>query len=152
MDTQQLITIGAIVFGVIVVLAALFSMWKKVPQDKAGVITGLKKRVITGGGGLVVPVLERIDYISLANLALHVETKGSLSSQGVPISVCTTAVIKVRNDTASILTAIEQFDGRNEQEIAQEIVRTSNAVLEGKLREIIAVMTVEELYRKREDF
>ena len=142
----------AIPLGIVLVLVLLFSMWKKIPQDEAGVVTGLKKRVITGGGGLVVPGLERIDYISLGNIPLHVETRGSLSSQGVPISVCTTAVIKVHNKEESILTAIEQFTGKNQNEIIQNIRGTANAVLEGKLREIIATMTVEDLYQQREEF
>ena len=149
---EQLLPVIAIPLVIILVLIAVFSMWKKVPQDKAGVITGLKRRVITGGGGLVIPGVERIDYISLGNMPLRVDTKGSLSSQGVPISVSTTAVIKVRNSPDAILTAIEQFTGKNEQEIIKNIMSTATAVLEGKLREIIATMTVEDLYQKREAF
>ena len=116
-----MVGIVAIVVGIVIILAVIFSMWKKVPQDRAGVVTGMKKRVITGGGGLVIPVLERIDYISLGNIPLEVSTKGSLSSQGVPISVKTTAVIKVRNEKNSILSAIEQFTGRNEVDIINNI-------------------------------
>lgn len=138
--------------GFILILLVVFSWWKKVPQDRAGVVTGLKKRVITGGGGIVIPIFDRIDYISLGNIPLHVETRGSLSNQGVPISVCTTAVIKVRNSKDAILSAIEQFVGKNEQDIINNIEQTATAVLEGKLREIIATMTVEDLYQKREDF
>ncbi len=152
MMIKEFIPIIAIPLVIILVLIAIFSMWKKVPQDKAGVITGLKRRVITGGGGLVIPGVERIDYISLGNMPLRVDTKGSLSSQGVPISVSTTAVIKVRNSPDAILTAIEQFTGKNEQEIIKNIMSTATAVLEGKLREIIATMTVEDLYQKREAF
>lgn len=144
--------IVGIVLGVVVIAAVILRMWKKVPQDKAGVVTGMKKRVITGGGGLVVPVFERIDYISLGNIPLSVSTRNSLSSQGVPISVITTAVIKVRNSKDDILTAIEQFVGKSERDIAANINDTAVAVLEGKLREIIATMTVEELYQKREEF
>lgn len=147
-----IVTVVAIILGVTVILAAVFSWWKKVSQDRAGVVTGRKKRVITGGGGIVIPVLERIDYISLGNIPLSVKTKNSLSSQGVPISVSTTAVIKVKNTEESILTAIEQFTGRDEEEINENIKNTAIAVLEGKLREIIATMTVEDLYQKREDF
>lgn len=149
---NELLPIIAIPLVILLVLIAIFSMWKKVPQDKAGVITGLKRRVITGGGGLVIPGVERIDYISLGNMPLRVDTRGSLSSQGVPISVSTTAVIKVRNSPDAILTAIEQFTGKNEQEIIKNIMSTATAVLEGKLREIIATMTVEDLYQKREAF
>lgn len=152
MGNENLYIILAVAVGVILILAVILRMWKKVPQDKAGVVTGMKKRVITGGGGLVVPVFERIDYISLGNIPLSVATRSSLSSQGVPISVITTAVIKVRNEKTSILTAIEQFTGRNEKEIIDNIQGTAIAVLEGKLREIIATMTVEELYQKREEF
>ena len=130
---SSLFGIVAAVLGIVLILTVVLRMWKKVPQDKAGVVTGMKKRVITGGGGLVIPVFERIDYISLGNIPLSVATRSSLSSQGVPISVITTAVIKVRNEKNSILTAIEQFTGRNE-------------------KEIIATMTVEELYQKREEF
>jgi len=149
---SSLFGIVAAVLGIVLILTVVLRMWKKVPQDKAGVVTGMKKRVITGGGGLVIPVFERIDYISLGNIPLSVATRSSLSSQGVPISVITTAVIKVRNEKNSILTAIEQFTGRNEKEIIDNIQGTAIAVLEGKLREIIATMTVEELYQKREAF
>ena len=72
-------------------------------------------------------VFERIDYISLGNIPLSVATRSSLSSQGVPISVITTAVIKVRNEKNSILTAIEQFTGRNEKEIIDNIQGYSNS-------------------------
>ena len=149
---SSFVGIVAAVVGIVLILTVVLRMWKKVPQDKAGVVTGMKKRVITGGGGLVIPVFERIDYISLGNIPLSVATRSSLSSQGVPISVITTAVIKVRNEKGSILTAIEQFTGRNENEIIDNIQGTAIAVLEGKLREIIATMTVEELYQKREEF
>lgn len=151
-NVMSLITPILIVLGIVLILAVVLSMWKKVPQDKAGVVTGMKKRVITGGGGLVIPVFERIDYISLGNIPLSVSTTNSLSSAGVPVSVVTTAVIKVSNNSESTLTAIEQFTGRNEVEIAKNIEETSTAVLEGKLREIIATMSVEDLYQKREEF
>lgn len=140
------------VVGVIVILMIIFSMWKKVPQDKAAVVTGLRKRIITGGGGIVVPVLERIDYISLGNIQLDVTTDESMSSQGVPIAVIGTAVIKVKNEKNSIFNAIEQFTGRNEAEIEISIRDTATNVLEGKLREIVSTMTVEEIYRDRETF
>ena len=106
---SSLFGIVAAVLGIVLILTVVLRMWKKVPQDKAGVVTGMKKRVITGGGGLVIPVFERIDYISLGNIPLSVATRSSLSSQGVPISVITTEVIKVRNEKnrihSSVITA-----------------------------------------------
>ena len=145
--------IGVIVaIGIILILSIIFSMWRKVPQDKAAVVTGLHKRIITGGGGLVIPVLERVDTISLGSIQLDVTTDESMSSQGVPIAVVGTAVIKVKNEANAIFNAIEQFTGKNETEIERSIRDTATNVLEGKLREIVSTMTVEEIYRDRETF
>ena len=45
-----------VIIGIVFIIALILSMWKKVPQDRAAVVTGLRKRIITGGGGLVIPV------------------------------------------------------------------------------------------------
>lgn len=141
-----------IIIGIFLIIAIILSMWKKIPQDKAAVITGLKKRVITGGGGLVIPLFERVDTISLENMKLEVRTNGAMTSQGVPINTDGVAVIKVRNDKNSILSAIEQFNTSKESETIQIISDVSREVLEGKLREIISKLTVEEIYNDRESF
>lgn len=146
-----IVTIFAVVLGILV-LTVIFRMWRKVPQDKAVVVTGMKKRVITGGGGLVIPVLERTDTISLGNIQLNITTSQTMSSQGVPIDVLGTAVIKVRNTHESIYTAIEQFTGANEMQIQKSIADQVTLILEGKLREIVASMTVEQIYNDREAF
>jgi len=148
--------VGAIPFiivGVIILLVlGILSMWRKVPQDKALVVTGLKKRVISGGGGLVVPLLERTDIISLENMKIVVRTDGALTEQGVEIMADGVAVIKVKSDNESVLAAVEQFNTGNEQKTIQVIMDTAKDVLEGKLREIISKMTVEEIYKDREKF
>lgn len=151
-DSDSTMYIVIAIIGLIVIVSVLLSMWKKVPQDKAAVVTGTKKKIITGGGGLVIPILQRVDYISLGNIQIDVSTDESMSSQGVPIAVVGTAVIKVKNETNSIFNAIEQFTGRNEMQIEQSIRSTATNVLEGKLREIVSTMTVEDIYRDRETF
>ena len=152
MEFGELLVILLVIIGVFIILSIILSMWKKVPQDKAAVVTGLRKKIITGGGGLVIPVLERIDYISLGNIQIDVVTEESMSSQGVPIAVVGTAVIKVKNEQTAIFNAIEQFTGKNETQIEASIKNTATNVLEGKLREIVSTMTVEEIYRDRETF
>lgn len=149
--TPVIITIVS-VMGALIILTCIFRMWRKVPQDKAMVVTGLRKKIITGGGGLVIPVLERTDMISLGNIQLNVNTSQTMSSQGVPIDVAGTAVIKVRNTQESIYAAIEQFTGTNEMQIQASISEQCTLILEGKLREIVASMTVEQIYNDREAF
>jgi len=141
-----------IVLGIFAVIAAFISMWKKVPQDKAMVVTGLKKRVISGGGGLVWPIFERTDRISLENKKIEVRISGALTEQGVGINADGVAVIKVKSDRESILAALEQFNTGHEVKTIEVIAGITKDVLEGKLREIISKMTVEEIYKDREKF
>lgn len=76
--------IGWIVLALIVIII-LLTLWKKAPQDKASVVTGLKRRVISGSGGIVISYLEQTSGISLENIKVEVKTHESLDSNGVPI-------------------------------------------------------------------
>lgn len=143
---------GIIVLAVVLFLLLVTTMWKRVPQDKAVIVTGLRKRVISGGGGFVVPLLERSDRISLENMKIEVKTDGARTEQGVDIRADGVAVIKVKSDKESILNAMEQFNTGREQQTIEIIKDTAKDVLEGKLREIISKMTVEEIYKDREKF
>lgn len=152
-EFQNVAWIAGIIIAVILAMILLITtMWKRVPQDKALVITGLKKRVISGGGGFVVPLLERADKISLENMKIEVRTDGARTEQGVDIRADGVAVIKVRSDKESILSATEQFNTGRESQTVEIIKDTAKDVLEGKLREIISKMTVEEIYKDREKF
>lgn len=147
------LALPAILVGVLFLLIlGVLSTWKKVSQDKALVVTGLKKRVISGGGGIVVPLLEKTDRISLENMKIEVRTDGALTEQGVDIKADGVAVIKVRSDKESILAAMEQFNTGSEKRTIDVIKDTAKDVLEGKLREIVSKMSVEEIYKDREIF
>lgn len=152
MPLQAIIIAGSIVGAVILVILLITTMWKRVPQDKAVVVTGLKKRVISGGGGFVIPLLERADKISLENMKIEIRTEGARTEQGVDIRADGVAVVKVKSDKESILNAVEQFNTGREQQTIEVIKDTGKDVLEGKLREIISKMTVEEIYKDREKF
>ncbi|MGL4738299.1 MAG: flotillin family protein [Cellulosilyticaceae bacterium] len=143
---------GTIVGVIIFILLSIALLWKKAPQDKAIVVTGLKKRVISGAGGIVIPIFEQVDRISLENMKVEIKTFGSLDRNGVPLDTDGVAIIKVKSDKECILQAIEQFNTGKEKETITVIKSTVQDVLEGKLREIISKMTVEEIYKDREMF
>ncbi|MCL2396618.1 MAG: SPFH domain-containing protein [Defluviitaleaceae bacterium] len=160
MEIFDNINSGAI-FIVVIILVAVFlalfilmSLWKRVPQDKAMVVTGLRKRVISGGGGLVMPIFERTDKISLENMKIDVRTggDGAMTAQGVSITADGVAIIKIKSDKESILAAVEQFNAGSEARTISVIEGIAKDVLEGKLREIISKLTVEDIYRDREKF
>ena len=143
--------IGWIVLAAVVIIILLM-LWKKAPQDKAIVVTGLKRRVISGSGGIVIPYLEQTSRISLENIKVEVKTHESLDSNGVPIDTDGVAIIKVNSDPKSVLLAVEQFNTGREKETINVIKETVQDVLEGKLREIVSKMTIEEIYKDREMF
>ncbi len=154
MDYSVYLIPALIIVVLFILLFTFISMYKKVPQDKALVVTGFRgRRVITGGGGVVVPMLERTDVISLENMQIDIRIDGALTSQGVGIVADGVAVVKVKSDKDSILSAAEQFNTSKGLDYMLGIIaKTTQQVLEGKLREIVSRMTVEEIYKDRETF
>ena len=137
---------------IVMAIGIISIMWKKAPQDKAIVVTGLKKRVISGRGSIVIPFFEQCDRISLENMKVEVKTHESLDKNGVPIDTDGVAIIKVKSDSAGVLLAMEQFNTGKERETIDVIKGTVQDVLEGKLREIVSKMSIEEIYKDREMF
>ena len=147
------ITIGIVAVAVVLILICILSTWRKVPADKAAIVTGLgRAKVITGGGVMVIPILQRIDYVTLENMSFDVNMQGTLTADAVPIEANGTVVVKIKNDEAMIRSAVEQFNCGREEETKSHIVDTARDVCEGRLREIIADMTAEQLYKDRKTF
>merc|ERR1719277_869612 len=73
----------------------------------------------------------------------NVETK-----QGVPLTVTGVAQVKIMKDDELLHTASEQFLGKKEHEIKSTVLQT----LEGHLRAILGTLTVEEVYKDRDQF
>lgn len=143
--------LGWIILALVIIWLICIT-WKKAAQDKAIVVTGLKRRVISGKGGFVVPFFEQTNRLSLENMKVEVKTHESLDSNGVPIDTDGVAIIKVKSDSASVLLAMEQFNTGKERETIEVMKGTVQDVLEGKLREIVSKMSIEEIYKDREMF
>ena len=150
---NYLVPVILIVTGIIVVLLAISSTWKKVPSDKAGVIVGVgRPKVITGGGSIVIPVFQRMDTITLENIMFQVEIRQTKTKLGVPINADGIVVLKVKNTDETILAAVQQFNCAKEQDTVMMIRTQSSEVCKGKLREIVSSMSVEDIYDNRESF
>ncbi len=146
---------GYIVTGsiiVVIVLVAILAMWRKAPQDKAIVVTGLKKRIISGGGGVVIPFFEQTHRISLENIKVEVKTDDSLDKDGVPLCTDGVVLVKIKSEKESILYAMEQFNTGKEKETIEVIRSTVQDILEGKIREIVSQLSIQELYSNRQMF
>merc|ERR1719486_1353766 len=81
--------------------------------------------------------------MTLNPLCDNVETK-----QGVPLTVTGVAQVKIMKEKELLHTASEQFLGKKEHEIKSTVLQT----LEGHLRAILGTLTVEEVYKDRDQF
>src|SRR3989442_6199384 len=159
-----LIPIVIVVLGVgaFLLILMVLSRYTKVGPNDVLIVSGRKHsfkeadgtqftrgfRVVKGGGTFVLPIIEKIDLLSLELLTIDVQTPEVYTSKGVPVKVDGVAQIKVKGDDVSIATAAEQFLSKGTEEIKSIAMQT----LEGHLRGILGTMTVEEIYQNRDAF
>ncbi|MCP3961776.1 MAG: flotillin family protein, partial [bacterium] len=156
-----LAVLGAFVVFILLVLAVA-KRYKKVGPNQVMIISGGRHKLRTGegraevtgfrirkgGGAFVWPLIERIDILSLEVMTLDFTTPEVYTKPGVPIVVDGVAQVKIKGDESSIRTAAEQFLGKGVDQIKEIALQT----VEGHLRAIIGTLTVEEIYRNRDQF
>lgn len=158
MDSSQISSVFSnpflwiIVLG-IVLLAFLMARYRIGKPDEALIITGslLGKdgiKILKNSGTFVIPIVQKAHKLSLLTHKLEIGTPEVYTEQGVPIKASATVLVKVGNSTESIKTAAEQYLGKSTQELEDE----AQEVLEGHLRAILGTMTVEAIYKNRDDF
>jgi flotillin len=160
-------TVAMVVVGLVVVVVIFAAIWAsryiKVGPNEVLVVSGRKHRYVDpdgtvqmrgfrvrkGGGTFVIPVIEKVDRLSLELLTIDVQQEQDVyTSKGVPVRVDGVAQIKVKGDDISIATAAEQFLSKDTDAIKNIAMQT----LEGHLRAILGTMTVEDIYQNRDAF
>ncbi len=162
-------TAGVVVTGVVGIVLVIFlflaiwaSRYTKVGPNQVLVVSGRRHsyvdsdgtvqsrgfRIVKGGGTFVMPVVEKVDVLSLELLTIDVQTPEVYTSKGVPVKVDGVAQIKIKGDDISIATASEQVLSKSIDEIKSVATQT----LEGHLRAILGTMTVEDIYQNRDAF
>jgi flotillin len=159
------LVVGALLILVAIALVAAFVSRNiiKVPPNMVAILSGRKRRVrdnqtgeerqvgyrvIRGGSAFRIPILERVDYISLNIISIPLRIEGAYNIEGVPVSVNAVANVKVGGDDFSVGNAIERFLGMSTAEIEEVVHQT----MEGHLRSILGTLTVEELNTDRQAF
>ncbi len=98
-------------------------------------------RIIKGGRGWRVPLVERVDRLDLTNMIIEVEVLGAYSKGGIPLNVQGVANIKIAGHEPTLSAAVERLLGKPRD----EIVRMAKDVLEGNLRGVLSRLTPEEV-------
>ncbi|MFN8139604.1 MAG: SPFH domain-containing protein [Fimbriimonadales bacterium] len=157
-----MIPVTAIVIGVLVfiLLIGLFNISKLIcvcAPNEVLVFTGKRSRVldrvynyrvIKGGRGIRVPLLERVDRMDLTNMAIDLTAQNAYSKGGIPLTVQGVANLKVAGHEPVLNNAIERFLGKPRE----EIMRIAKNTLEGSLRGVLATLTPEEVNEDRNLF
>jgi len=160
-ESSFLIIIGVvvgIVVALLIVLILLSKNYIKVSPNQAAVISGRTRRLgdgttvgyrqVRGGATLVVPFLEKVEYLDLNVITVPLDTSRAYTSQGVPVSVKAVANVKIKGDDESLRAAAERFLGMPQEQFHGLIFQT----LEGHLRAILGTLTVEEINNDRQSF
>ena len=109
------------VIAVVVLLALMMGVWLigrnyiKVSPNMVAVLSSRRRkladnrvvgyRMVKGGAALRIPVLEKVEYLSLNVMTIGLEIKRAYTIRGVPVSVKAVANVKVRSDDSSLQAA-----------------------------------------------
>src|SRR6266446_44947 len=145
---EYLIIAGLAVLALLLLMSVLARLYRKAGPHEALVVYGFRgKRVITGHGTIVFPMVENCHDLSLELMSFDVAPQQDLyTKQGVAVTVEAVAQIKVKSDHESILTAAEQFLSKTPAE-REGLIRL---VMEGHLRGIVGQLTVESIVKDPE--
>src|SRR6478672_11516221 len=138
-----------IIVAVVLVLNAYGRLYHRVGPNRALIIYGgaREPQVVKGGGRFVVPLVQRAEELSLELMSFDVAPQQDLyTNQGVSVKVEAVTQLKVRSDRESILTAAEQFLSKTPQD-REAMIRL---VMEGHLRGIVGLLTVEQIVKEPE--
>ncbi|MBI2388097.1 MAG: flotillin family protein [Deltaproteobacteria bacterium] len=121
--------------------ALIFSGARRSASLGAGRVRDVGFRVVRGGRGVRIPLLERVDKLDLSNLAIELQVLGAYCKGGIPLNVQGVANVKLPGDEPRLLNAVERFLGRGPQQIA----RIARETLEGNVRGVLAQLTPEQV-------
>ncbi len=158
-----LIPAAVVIIVLAFIILILAKQYRKVGPNEVLIIAGGKKRTVIGpdgsrqkigyryrlgGGTFVLPFIETVYRLPLDVISITIKTPEVLTFGGVPILAEATGQVKVDSSDNAIRLAAEPFLGAGKDGIRE----VSEAILEGKVREVIGTMTVEEIVRGRHEF
>jgi len=148
--------------GIIAAMALFARNYIKVPPSEVAIFYGRKHtildsrgqksvvgfRIVRGGAALLIPVLEKVAYLSLNVISIPLKIQRAYTKEGAPVTVEAVANVKIASEDMALRAAAERFLGMTGEQIKGVIFQT----LEGHLRAILGTLTVEEINADRQAF
>ena len=136
--------------GIMAVVLVFESCWRKCPPDKLMIVSGAgKMRSVSGKGTFVIPLLQRVDTLSLGVVQVQLTTENDIPTQdAILIHACAVANFQIGQTPELIETASKNYLNLDKEEMTRQVTE----VMLGKMREVIGQMDLKELMRDRESF
>lgn len=135
----------------VLIVFVIMTGYRKAPPDKVYIISGRgdKRKFLIGRAGIKLPIIERIDTLSLRMISIDVKTQKPIpTGDFIDINVDSVAVVKIKKDQEFIERAAQNFLNRDENYISEKVVN----VLEGNLRESIGALELRAIMNDRKAF
>ena len=148
--TAVLIGFGVLILFVLIGMGTVKNLIHICAPNEVLIFSGARRqdgknsygyRLIKGGRGVKVPLMERVDKMDLTNMAIDIQAVGAYSKGGIPLTVQGVANVKIAGHEPLIHDAIVRFLGKSRA----EVVQIAKATLEGSLRGVLATMTPEQV-------
>ena len=105
-------------------------------------------RIVRGGRGTRVPLLESVNSLDLSNMIIEVSVSNAYARGGIPLSVSGVANVKIASMSPALDNAIERFTGKSRA----EIIKIAKETLEGNLRGVLSQLTPEQVNQDKSSF
>jgi flotillin len=146
-----IVVLGLIIAATIMSIFIIYaSRLKKVPPDKAMVVYGRGGfQLVTGGARFIWPVVQSYEFLPLdvRTLEVHVqEIVTDVARSGARLNIKSVAQVKISSNEAILRTAAENLLHKTDAAINEIALKT----LEGHVRGVCAVLTIEEINSDRD--
>jgi flotillin len=149
----------ALLFVVVVAVMTIRSLIVIVPPNRAAVLTGRERKLISGenvgyrsvigGRTLRVPIVETVQHISLETFPVEISVANAFSKGNIPLNIEAIAAVKIASQPETVFNnAVERLLDKTEEEIWS----LAKDTLMGNLRGVLATLTPEEVNEDRLGF
>ncbi len=142
--TIAIIAVAAVLFIVLFALA-----YVKAPPNRAYIISGIRRRkkILIGRAGFRIPLIERLDKLSLDVMQVDVKTSEAVpTNEFINVTVDGVANIKISSDPELLEKAAEALLGMDQRQLIFLVTQ----VLEGNMREIVGSAGLKEMVQERQ--
>ena len=138
-------TLGLVLVAIITLVIIIKSCWKVAGTNEVLIVSGLgKTRLKTGGGIFVIPMLQKVQRMTLENIQVDFTSRNDIPTKdAIHILVDAVANMAISMDPERQAVAASKFAGYSLDSIRAIVI----PILEGNIREIISQTTFEDLIR-----